>query len=496
VRRPARSATFLHAIVAVSVRSIEQEPAIRVLVVDDDAAVVEALGRKLTYVGYAVEVAREPGVIIDRLRGGRADWDVVLLDVGLPGMSGIDLLKRFRDSGSQAAVIMLTGDDSATTATTCLRAGAFHYLTKPYLPVELASIVESAARHATLRRRLASRAELRVGATLVGDSLAMRKLRAAIDRLAISDVAVLIQGESGTGKELVARALHAGSARDRAFLAINCSAIPDTLIDSELFGHARGAFTGATADRDGVFIEAHGGTLFLDEIGDMPLHVQARLLRVLQEGEVRPVGSTETRRVDVRVIAATHVDLRAAADAGQFREDLFYRLHVVALRVPPLRERREDVPLLVAHFLRKHCGDAAPAVTSEALDALVSDPWPGNVRELENALLHAIAFHHEGAALGIEALPPPVLARAGGAATRAAPPAVASLDGPVHLLPLSEAKRQVNATFERDYLIKLLERAHGSVSEAARLAGIDRTNLRRLLKRHEIQSGAYRVQRR
>jgi DNA-binding NtrC family response regulator len=471
-------------------RSSDPEPKTRVLVVDDDPEVADAIGRKLTYVGYAVEVATEPGAIVERIRGERADWDVVLLDVGLPGISGIDVLKRFRDSGSQAAVIMLTGDASANTATTCLRAGAFHYLTKPCLPIELASTVESAARHATLLRRLARCDEARAATVLVGESPAIRKLQSAVDRLATHDVAVLIQGESGTGKELVARALHSGGSRTRSFLAINCSAIPETLIDSELFGHARGAYTGAVGDRDGVFVEADGGTLFLDEIGDMPLHVQARLLRVLQEGEVRPVGSAEVRKVDVRVIAATHVDLRAASDTGRFREDLFYRLNVVALQVPALRERRDDIPLLAAHFLRKHCGAAAPTLTPEALDMLVADPWPGNVRELENALLHAIAFHH-GDRIGVESLPPRVGTRSPSSDAPEAPAA-----DPTHLLPLSEAKRQVNATFERSYLLKVLERARGSVSEAARLAGIDRTNLRRLLKRYEIQSDAFRANRR
>ncbi|TMQ21117.1 MAG: sigma-54-dependent Fis family transcriptional regulator, partial [Deltaproteobacteria bacterium] len=250
-------------------RSIAQEPQTRVLVVDDDAEGAESLGRKLAYVGYSVEVATEPGAIVERIRARRADWDVVLLDIGLPGISGIDVLRRFRDSGSQAAVIMLTGDTSATTATTCLRGGAFHYLTKPCLPIELASTVESAARHAILRRRLAQGEPPTGTGILIGQSPAIRQLQAAIERLAGRDVVVLIQGESGTGKELVARALHAAGRRDGPFLAINCSAIPDTLIDSELFGHARGAFTGATTDRDGVFVEADGGVLFLDEIGDM-----------------------------------------------------------------------------------------------------------------------------------------------------------------------------------------------------------------------------------
>jgi DNA-binding NtrC family response regulator len=459
-------------------------------VVDDDTEFAEALGRKLTCIGYTVEIATDPVAIAARLRAQSGDWEVVLLDVGLPGLSGVDLLRQFRDSGSQAAVIMLTGDATAATATTCLRTGAFHYLTKPCLPIELASIVESAARHVVLRRRLARGDAPRAAAVLVGESPAMRKLQAAVDKLASHEVAVLIQGESGTGKELVARALHAGGPPERPFLAINCSAIPDPLIDSELFGHARGAYTGATSDRAGVFVEADGGVLFLDEIGDMPLHVQARLLRVLQEGEVRPVGSAEIKTVDVRVIAATHVDLRAAVDAGGFREDLFYRLNVVSLRVPPLRERRDDIPLLAAHFLRKHCGAAAPTLTPEALDLLVADPWPGNVRELENALLHAIAFR-QGDVIGVESLPPQLARRGASGETVEAP-----AGDPAHLLPLSEAKRQVNATFERGYLMKVLERARGSVSEAARLAGIDRTNLRRLLKRYEIQSDSYRANRR
>jgi DNA-binding NtrC family response regulator len=472
----------------VSVRSTDPEPSVRVLVVDDDGEFARALGRKLTCIGYTVEVATDPVAIAERLRAQRGDWEVVLLDVGLPGLSGIELLRQFRASGSQAAAIMLTGDASAATATTCFRAGAFHYLTKPCLPIELASIVESAARHVVLRRQLARGGEPRAAAVLVGESPAMRRLQAAVDKLASRDVAVLIQGERGTGKELVARALHASGSPDRPFLAIHCSAIPDTLIDRELFGHARG--TDAATDRPGVVVEADGGALFLDEIGDMPLHVQARLLRVLQEGEVRPAGSAEVKKVDVRVIAATYVDLRAAVDAGRFREDLFYRLNVVALRVPPLRERRDDIPLLAAHFLRKHCGAAAPTLTPEALDALVADPWPGNVRELEHALLHAIAFHH-GDVIGVESLPPQLGARGQPPGTADAPAA-----DPVHLLPLSEAKRQVNATFERGYLMKVLERARGSVSEAARLAGIDRTNLRRLLKRYEIQSESYRANRR
>jgi DNA-binding NtrC family response regulator len=471
-------------LVAVIARAPEAGSLTRVLVVDDDADTAQAVGRKLTYVGYDVEVETGARPVVERIRGERADWDVVLLDVGLPEISGIEVLKRFRDSGSLASVIMLTGDSSASTATTCLRAGAFHYLTKPCLPIELAAIVESAARHTSLRRRLASVHTAGAATVIIGESPAMLRLQATIDRLGSRDVAVLIQGESGTGKELVARALHAGGPPGRPFLAINCSAIPDTLIDSELFGHARGAFTGADREREGVFVEADGGVLFLDEIGDMPLHVQARLLRVLQEGEIRAVGSSVVRPIDVRVIAATHVKLADAVAAGRFREDLFYRLNVVDLRIPPLRERIEDVPMLAAHFLRKHCGATPPSLTPDALDALVASPWPGNVRELENALLHAIAFHEHGA-IDRAALPPHIAAR--GTRDRAL-----TTDGPEALLPLAEAKRRVHASFERGYLIQVLARAGGSMSEAARLAGIDRTNLRRLLKRYKIEPEPYR----
>ena len=458
----------------------------RVLVVDDDAEVAQALGRKLSYVGYDVEIATASPAVIERIRAARADWDVVLLDIELPEVSGIEVLRRFRDSGSLASVIMLTGDGSATTATTCLRAGAFHYLTKPCLPIELAAVVESAARHTTLRRRLASVRSPSAATQLIGDSPAIRRLQATIDRVSAGDVAVLIQGESGTGKELVARALHDGGAPGRPFLAVNCSAIPETLIDSELFGHARGAFTGAERDRDGVFVEADGGTLFLDEIGDMPLHVQARLLRVLQDGEVRPVGGAHVRSVHVRVIAATHVNLAAAVAAGRFREDLYYRLNVVTLHVPALRERPGDVALLAAHFLRKHGGPSAPELTAEALDVLVGHAWPGNVRELENAIAHAIALSPAGdAVMDVAALPAYL-------AVFAPEPA---FDGD-RFLPLGEAKRRVHAHFERGYLLRVLERARGSMSEAARLAGIDRTNLRRLLKRHAIAVEIFRGKRR
>jgi two-component system, NtrC family, response regulator HydG len=467
----------------------------KVMVVEDDPEVARAIARKLGGDGLEVELADDPRPVLARLEAGEGDgWDVVLLDVGLPGMSGIDVLRRFREANSLASIVMLTGDNSANTATTCMRAGAFYYLTKPFRPYELSSMVESAARYSTLRRELAGVRQLVDDASdtlLVGTSPAMRKLRAALDRLASQDVSILIRGESGTGKELVARALHErGARRKRRFVALNCGAIPDSLIDSELFGHAKGAFTGATTDRAGVFVEADGGTLFLDEIGDMPTAVQARLLRVLQEGEVRPVGGSGVRTVDVRVIAATHVDLTAAVEQGRFRQDLFYRLNVVVLSVPPLRERLEDLPILAAHFLRKHGGATPMGLSPDALDVMISYAWPGNVRELENAVMHAIALH-QGDAILPESLPHAIAARSNGKITASIP--VTSTDGGDDTLPpLTEAKRRASAVFEKNYLTLAMERAKGSISEAARLAGLDRTNFRRLLQRHGIDATQFK----
>ena len=457
------------------------------MVLEDDPDVAKAIARKLGSDHHAVELQSEPVPVLARLENGE-DWDVVLLDVGLPGMSGIDVLHRFREASSLASIIMLTGDNTATTATTCMRAGAFYYLTKPFRPFELSSMVESAARYSMLRRQLrGTQRPAAPDSLLVGVSAEMRRLRAALDRLASQDVSILIQGESGTGKELVARTLHERGARGKKkFVPLNCGAIPESLIDSELFGHIKGSFTGATTDRAGVFVEADGGTLFLDEIGDMPLQVQARLLRVLQESEVRPVGGSATRKVDVRVIAATHVDLGAAVEKHKFREDLFYRLNVVVLQVPPLRDRRDDLPLLAAHFLKKHGDGKPPSLSPDALEAMANYAWPGNVRELENALMHAIALHH-GEVLGPESLPSHIVTRS--RATSSAPPPVTDAETDE---PLTEAKRHASAAFEKRYLRAVMERAKGSVSEAARLSGLDRTNFRRLLQRHGIDAANFK----
>ncbi len=456
------------------------------LVVEDDLDVAAAIARKLEGNSHAVEMTADPHMVVQQIAAGKTLWDVVLLDVNLPGMSGIEVLERFRAAGSLASVVMLTGDDSARTATACMRAGAFYYLTKPFRPVELMAIVESAGRYARLRAHSSRREPLDDSSDklLVGVSAPLRTLRAGIARLAKQDLSILIRGESGTGKELIARALHErGPRASGPFIALNCGAIPDTLIDSELFGHTKGSFTGAISDRAGVFVEADHGTLFLDEIGDMPMAVQGRLLRVLQEGEVRAVGSSGIRKVDVRVVAATNVDLEAAVEHGRFRQDLLFRLNVVTIPVPPLRDRLDDLPMLAAHFLHKHAREQI-SISPDALESLVAYRWPGNVRELENAMLHAIALR-SGGEIGAEALPESIAPRAKG--TRPI-----FLRDDEEIVSLAEGKKRAAAAFERDYLVRVMWIAKGSISEAARLAGIDRTNFRRLLQRHEIDATGFR----
>ncbi len=468
---------------------------LRLAIVDDDTSIAIAITRILTPQGMQVSHFSEVEEIEALLAcaGVNDPWDVILLDVNMPRFDGVEILHRLRGRQTPTAVVMLTADASAGTATAALRAGAYHYIVKPFMPDQVVDIVRMAARQTAMARQARPSeldASFDLEKSLVGTSDALRDLRRQIHQLAKTTVNILITGESGTGKEVVARALHELSGRrDKNFVPLNCGGIPEGLIDSELFGHARGSFTGATTARPGVFVEADGGTLFLDEIGDMPLPVQARLLRAIQCGEIRQVGSDATRTVDVRVIAATNVDLTKAVAAGLFRSDLLFRLNVVNLTLPPLRERRDDLPALIASLMQKH-RRAGPAISDGALELLCTHDWPGNVRELENALLHAIALS------GDDRIEPSALpARIGGGVPRIALGSgmigrVDDLDG----VPLTEAKRRAGLDFERVFLVRLMERTHGSVAAAARIAGIDRTNFRRLLQRHQIDTSQYKAE--
>jgi len=475
-------------------------PRPRVLVVEDDEAIARSLRRALLAAGFTVEVCTDPLPELARLGADARAWDAVLIDLELPGIDGLALEAQLRNAGSIAPTIILSADASAATAVQCMQAGAFDYIVKPTPMDVLVERIRVATRITSMRRAVMPIERAAVTPTLIGGSSSTARLRTTIHRLGRQSVPVLLQGESGTGKELVARAIHDASARARMpFVAINLGSLPEALIDSELFGHRRGAFTGATSDHLGVAVGANGGTLLLDEIGDMPMAVQGRLLRFLQEGEIRPVGGQGVHTVDVRVIAATHVDLHGAVAAGRFREDLYYRLNVVAIEVAPLRARLDDVPMLVAHFLAKHRGDRPQTFTIRALEALTTYDWPGNVRQLENVVRNALALSM-GPEIDIAALPPELLrqpaanmiARAdqamlarGSSVMRVPPPDLGA--GPLpDFRPLADARREVTASFERAYLLLALERAAGSISEAARLAGVDRANFRRLLRRHDV----------
>jgi two-component system response regulator AtoC len=373
----------------------------RLLIVDDDSSLRQSLALLLEEAGYQTVAEGDPEQAL-RLAAAES-FDVILCDVRMPRMDGVTFLRRYRGDGGTALLIMMSAYGTEDSALAAMREGAYDYLHKPFHPDEVTMTIRKAEEREKLRREVET-LRVTVGAgrvqdLIVSESPAMRDLLELANRVARHNTTVLITGESGTGKEVLARAIHRMSARSEAsFTAINCAAIPGQLLESELFGHARGAFTGATADRAGLFELAHEGTLLLDEIGDLPLELQAKLLRVLEDGQVRRVGGREERKVDVRLIAATSRDLERAVEQSEFRADLFYRLNVVRLHLPPLRERPEDIPSLLAHF----AGQAAQrlghtvSVTPAALAALGHCPWPGNVRELRNAVERAAVLGGDG----------------------------------------------------------------------------------------------------
>ena len=371
---------------------------IRVLVVDDDLAVRQALSRTLEKIGYDVVVAEDGQEGLDRLRQGGIH--IVLADLKMPKLSGNELLKAAKAIAPDVEVIVITGHGTVEDAVEAMKEGAYDFITKPFKRVQLEKTIRKAAEKQALvleNRVLQARVdELQGAGQIIGTSPAILRTLELVNQVAPSTATVLIQGESGTGKELIANAVHHGSPRRaRPFIKVNCAALPETLLESELFGYERGAFTGAVARREGRFELADGGTLFMDEIGDLSLATQAKLLRVLQEGEFERLGGTRTLKVDVRLVAATHADLATLVREKGFREDLFYRLNVITIQIPPLRERREDIPLLAQHFLGRYAVKNAKTITGftdEALDLLQSYAWPGNVRELENVIERAVVL--------------------------------------------------------------------------------------------------------
>jgi two-component system, NtrC family, response regulator HydG len=461
----------------------------RVLVVDDDPALLRALETLLVKKGHDVVALESPIAATQRLAVD--DFDVALLDVKLPLLSGLELLSAVKDRRPEVEVIMMTGHATVEAALGAVRAGAYDYLTKPFEDVEVVAraVAKAAERKALFDRNRQLERELRErggapGDGLVGTSGAMREVTRMIDAVAYSATTVLVTGESGTGKELVARALHARSPRRAGpFVALNCGALTETLLESELFGHVKGAFTGAERDQRGLFDAADGGTIFLDEIGDIPPATQVRLLRVLQDGEIKRVGAADSVKVDVRVIAATHRDLPKLVRSGKFREDLFYRLNVINVPLPPLRDRAEDVPLLAHHFLRRYAerlGKKVRALAPDAVELLCSHRWPGNVRELENAIERAVVLCH-GEAVTATDLPPAVTGRTAPLVREA--PALGE-DGAWLALSYAAAKEQALRRFEKGYVEALMRACDNNISAAARKAGMDRSNFKRVLRKY------------
>jgi DNA-binding NtrC family response regulator len=444
--------------------------------VDDDPAIVSVLTELLAKEGSQVTGCGTGGAAV--AAGGEERIDVVLADIRLPDMDGLELLQAFQQASPESAVILMTAFGTVETAIQAIKAGAYDYVPKPFKLDEVRIAVERAMeRKRLLEENRRYRQELRGKYRLenvVGASGPMLEVFKTVARVAPTRSTVLVQGESGTGKELIARTIHHNSDRAQGpFVTVDCGALPETLLESELFGHERGAFTGATGLKRGLFEVGRGGTCFLDEIGDISPAVQSRLLRVLQEHEIKRVGGTEPIKVDARVIAATNKDLEALVKAHRFREDLFYRLSVVTLSLPPLRERVDDIPLLADFFLRKcakEAGKGVERIAPEAMALLCAHRWPGNVRELEHTIERAVVLTQNPTVLPQD-LPPEIQAPAGGRPSAEAP-----------VLPLRE--------LERRHLLFALERAGGNRKRAAEWLGITRRTLYRMAARHGIDLSA------
>jgi two-component system response regulator AtoC len=446
-----------------------------ILVVDDDPSILDMTEDLLTEAGFDVTKSasgKEALALADE-----RDWDVVLSDLQMPGIDGLDLLAGMRERRPDTPVILMTAFGTIQSAVTAMRSGALDFVTKPFQAEELLVSIERAFERRALEeenRRL-RRAVARVSSfgELVGKSPAMNEIYAMIKKIATNRSNILITGESGTGKEVVARSIHFTGARAaKPFVPINCTAMPEGLLESELFGHVRGAFTGAHANKKGLFETAEGGTLFLDEIGDMPISLQGKLLRVLQDREVRPVGGTQNMKIDVRIIAATNQDIHRAIEEGRFRQDLYFRLNVIPIRIPPLRERSEDIPVLAESFLRKHSDDVRVRFSDAALRKMMRGSWPGNARELENCIERALALASSSEIVASDIL---------------VPDDAAPSDGSIEemLVRIALEQRLTVRDLTDAYIDAALDATHGRKSEAARILGMNRRTLYRREEKHD-----------
>src|SRR5215475_2836520 len=463
----------------------------RLLIVDDERGIVIALKGLFTKEGYEVETSESGEEAMEKVKAGL--FHVIITDLSMKGMSGLDLLRQVRELDPQCAVLMITADGNQRIAVEAMKAGAEDYLPKPFDNDELRLKVRRVMETQLLRRahnQLLERVKLETGTfeNMIGKSNAMVRVFETIEKVAPTDVTVLIRGQSGTGKELVARAIHFRSPRARAaFIAVNCAAFSRELVESELFGHEKGAFTGAVARREGKFEAADGGTLFLDEIGDMGLETQAKLLRVLQEKQFERIGGNQPLSVDVRIIAATNQDLEAMVAQGRFREDLYYRIKVVEIRLPTLRERREDIPLMVQHFIREGCqryGRPEKQLSPEAMRACIEHSWKGNARSLKAAIDQAVilssgdeittgdlfaASEPEGSEhAGAHALEPMLAAVAG--------------DGDSNGMTFREAKEKFVGDWERAFFVRALKATGGNISRAAERTGMYRQSFQQKMR--------------
>ena len=445
-----------------------------ILVVDDERGIRSLCSDVLGRAGHEVEAVDSAAGALAAVT--RRRFDLILCDINLPDQDGVSILPRLLAGETPPAVLLITAYPSIDTAVRGMKLGARDYIGKPFSPDELRLVVRRALDEDELKRAHGELTKRLAYGSMIGESPAMQQLRATIDKVAQSDATVLITGESGTGKELVARALHfAGRRAGRAFMPVNCGALVGTLLDSELFGHVRGAFTGADTAKRGLFLAADGGTLFLDEIGELPLELQPKLLRALQDGEVKPVGGTASIRVDARVVAATNRALDEGVKTGTFREDLFYRLAVITIEVPPLRNRPGDIPLLARHFAEEAALRAErgrPHITDAAISHLVTQPWPGNVRELENTIERAVILSTNNDVIDVadvsSSFGRPAVAATG----------LTTFTGD-HVPTLDE--------LERTHILRVLELCEGQKTKAATMLGINRTTLWKKLRQYGIE---------